>query len=47
VAEVLHRLTDRPDVERVVVNSHSQGTVVAFDALRGYPAVRKPTSRRW
>ncbi|MBO0820598.1 MAG: hypothetical protein J2P26_07075, partial [Nocardiopsaceae bacterium] len=40
-AEVLRRLAARPDVERVVINSHSQGTVVAFDVLRSYPAAPK------
>lgn len=35
---MLRRLTARPDVESVVVNAHSQGTVVAFDVLRDYPA---------
>jgi len=38
VAEVLRRVAARPDVEHVVVNAHSQGTVVAFDVLRDYPA---------
>jgi hypothetical protein len=34
VRQVLLRLQLRGDVGRVVVNSHSQGTVVAFDTLR-------------
>ncbi len=34
VREALLRLLLRPDVSRVVVNAHSQGTVVAFDVLR-------------
>jgi hypothetical protein len=34
VREALLRLHDRGDVSHVVVNSHSQGTVVAFDVLR-------------
>lgn len=38
VGEVLRRVAARPDVEHVVVNAHSQGTVVAFDVLRDYPA---------
>jgi hypothetical protein len=33
----LFRLCARDDVAAVVVNSHSQGTVVAFDVLRGLP----------
>lgn len=37
VAEALFRLCARADVAAVVVNSHSQGTVVAFDVLRGLP----------
>jgi hypothetical protein len=32
--EALLRLVHRDDVDRVVVNSHSQGTVLAFDVLR-------------
>jgi hypothetical protein len=38
VREALLRLCSREDVDRVVVNSHSLGTVVAFDALRVLPA---------
>lgn len=34
VREALVRLRERGDVAHVVVNSHSQGTVVAFDVLR-------------
>jgi len=34
VQEVLLRLVHRDDVDQVVVNSHSHGTVVAFDVLR-------------
>jgi pimeloyl-ACP methyl ester carboxylesterase len=37
VGEALIRLRDRGDVVSVVVNSHSQGTVVAFDVLRTLP----------
>jgi hypothetical protein len=37
VREALIRLHDRGDVARVVVNAHSQGTVVAFDVLRTLP----------
>lgn len=38
ITEVLRRVEARPDVARVVVNAHSQGTVVAFDVLKCYPA---------
>lgn len=38
VRSALLRLAQRPDVGAVVINSHSQGTVVAFDALRGLDA---------
>lgn len=41
MAEVLRRVAARPDVASVVVNAHSQGTVVAFDVLRNCP----PASR--
>jgi hypothetical protein len=34
VQEALLRLVHRDDVDQVVVNSHSHGTVVAFDVLR-------------
>jgi hypothetical protein len=37
VTEVLRRLQARPDVSGVVINAHSQGTVVTFDTLRPYP----------
>lgn len=37
VSEALLRLTQRGDVAAIVVNSHSQGTVVAFDTLRTAP----------
>ncbi|HEX2911753.1 MAG TPA: hypothetical protein VH186_13165 [Chloroflexia bacterium] len=45
VYEALLRLCYRPDVEKVVVNAHSQGTVLAFDVLRQLPpaAVDKVT----
>lgn len=33
VQQALHRLADRADVDAIVVNAHSQGTVVAFDVL--------------
>ena len=33
VQQALCRLADRTDVDTIVVNSHSQGTVVAFDVL--------------
>jgi pimeloyl-ACP methyl ester carboxylesterase len=35
--EALIRLAQREDVLRIVVNAHSQGSVVAFDALRTLP----------
>jgi hypothetical protein len=41
VAECLLRLTYRPDVDGIIVNSHSQGTVVAFDVLRDFPFVSR------
>ncbi|MGH7686576.1 MAG: hypothetical protein ACREN2_07155 [Candidatus Dormibacteria bacterium] len=37
VSEAMLRLTQRGDVSAIVVNSHSQGTVVAFDTLRTAP----------
>jgi hypothetical protein len=39
VREALIRLAARPDVERIVVNAHSNGTVVAFDVLSDLPIV--------
>lgn len=43
VREALLRLAYRDDVARIVVNSHSHGTVVAFDVLRelSYAAIPK------
>jgi hypothetical protein len=41
VTEALLRLAYRPDVDGIIVNSHSQGTVVAFDTLRDFPVVAK------
>jgi hypothetical protein len=41
VNESLLRLAYRPDVDGIVVNSHSQGTVVAFDVLRDFPVVAR------
>src|SRR5262249_50249788 len=41
VTEALLRLAYRPDVDGIIVKSHSQGTVVAFDALRDFPVVAK------
>jgi hypothetical protein len=37
VHEALTRLAQRGDVANIVINSHSQGTVVAFDTLRTLP----------
>lgn len=37
VTEALVRLQQRGDVASILINSHSQGTVVAFDVLRGLP----------
>lgn len=45
IAEALRRLAARPDVEHVVINAHSQGTVVAFDVLRDYPAAHESPVR--
>jgi hypothetical protein len=39
VREALFRLCSRDDVRWVIVNAHSQGTVVAFDVLSGLPPV--------
>ena len=38
ISEAVRRLLARPDVDGVVVNAHSQGTVAAFDVLRQRPA---------
>ena len=35
VHEAILRVSLRPDVRRVIINAHSQGTVVAFDVLQG------------
>jgi hypothetical protein len=37
VREVLIRLAQRGDVTRIVVNGHSQGSILAFDTLRTLP----------
>jgi hypothetical protein len=37
VREALLRIVARDDVERVVINSHSNGSVIGFDALRSFP----------
>jgi hypothetical protein len=37
VQEVLVRLALRSDVAKIVINAHSQGTVIAFDVLRRLP----------
>jgi hypothetical protein len=37
VQEALVRLTARDDIERIVVNAHSQGTVICFDVLARLP----------
>lgn len=34
VAEALHRLLSRPDVGRIIFNTHSNGTVIGLDVLR-------------
>jgi hypothetical protein len=39
IQESLLRLAYRPDVAGIVVNSHSQGTAIAFDVLRDFPPV--------
>ena len=39
VREALFRLCSRDDVRWVIVNAHSQGTVVAYDVLSGLPPV--------
>jgi hypothetical protein len=38
VREALIRLSQRADVGRIVVNAHSQGSVLAFDTLRTLPS---------
>jgi hypothetical protein len=38
VRAALLRIVAREDVARVVVNSHSNGTVIGFDTLRNFPA---------
>ena len=45
ISEALRRLLARPDVDGVVVNAHSQGTVAAFDVLRQRPAEAAATVR--
>jgi hypothetical protein len=37
VQEALTRLACRPDVDHLVLNTHSNGTVIAFDVLRRLP----------
>jgi len=37
VAEALTRLAYRTDVEHIILNTHSNGTVIAFDILRHLP----------
>jgi hypothetical protein len=37
VHEALMRIANRDDVENIVLNTHSNGTVVAFDVLRNLP----------
>jgi hypothetical protein len=39
VNESLMRLMYRPDVDGIIVNAHSQGTVVAFDVVRDFAVV--------
>lgn len=39
VREALTRLAYRPDVANLVINTHSNGTVIAFDVLRHLPEV--------
>jgi hypothetical protein len=39
VREALLRLAYRSDVDGIIINSHSQGTVLAFDVLRELPPV--------
>jgi hypothetical protein len=37
VRDALTRLASRPDVGSIVVNAHSNGTVIAYDVLREFP----------
>jgi hypothetical protein len=40
VLEALQRLTSRSDISNIVINAHSNGTVVILDALRALPPNR-------
>jgi hypothetical protein len=46
VTEALLRLAARQDIATIVVNGHSQGTVVSFDVLRDLPGSAGVT-RKW
>ncbi len=37
VVEALTRLASRIDVDKIILNTHSNGTVITFDVLRGLP----------
>jgi len=37
VGDALLRLIDRPDISGVVINAHSQGTLLCWDAPRRLP----------
>lgn len=41
VSESLMRLAYRRDVDGIILNTHSQGTVVGFDVLRDFPVVAR------
>jgi hypothetical protein len=43
VTEALLRIAARVDIDEIVVNTHSQGTVVGFDVLRGVPDTTSKT----
>lgn len=45
VREALLRLASRDDVDTIVVNAHSNGTVVAFDVLSQFPPFLLPKVR--
>jgi hypothetical protein len=42
VREALLRLCSREDVQQVIINSHSQGTVLAYDVVRQLPPYMVP-----
>ncbi len=45
IREALLRICSRDDVDSVIINAHSQGTVLAFDVLRQLPPFIAPKVR--